>query len=116
MVPARQVIILFAYFFAVHALIVGWARYSAPIVPVAVILSWLYDLTAEGLRRTPSATGSGGTSLPRKRLAALLVGKDGSGLRVTAQRPGESADPSRSPAASSSSRGDQRARLVGLPV
>lgn len=37
--PARQAIILFAYFIAVHALIVGWARYSAPIVPVAVILA-----------------------------------------------------------------------------
>jgi len=42
--------------------------------PVAVILAWLFDLTARGVRRTPSATGPGALSFSRGGLAALLVG------------------------------------------
>ena len=30
---------LLLHFFVVHALIVGWARYSVPVVPVAVVLA-----------------------------------------------------------------------------
>jgi TolB-like protein/cytochrome c-type biogenesis protein CcmH/NrfG len=40
--------------------------------PVAVILSWVFDFTADGVVRTPSATG--GPRLSRGRVAALLVG------------------------------------------
>jgi TolB-like protein/Tfp pilus assembly protein PilF len=40
--------------------------------PVAVVLSWVFDLTAQGVRRTPAAAGA--ISLSRGRLAALLVG------------------------------------------
>jgi serine/threonine-protein kinase len=40
--------------------------------PVAVILSWVFDFTAEGLVRTPRVTG--GPRLSRGRVAALLVG------------------------------------------
>jgi TolB-like protein/Tfp pilus assembly protein PilF len=42
--------------------------------PVAVILAWLFDLTARGVRRTPSDTGPGALSFSRGGLAALLVG------------------------------------------
>jgi TolB-like protein len=42
--------------------------------PVAVILAWLYDLTAQGVKRTPTASRVGGRSVPRSSLAALLVG------------------------------------------
>jgi serine/threonine protein kinase/TolB-like protein/Flp pilus assembly protein TadD len=42
--------------------------------PVAVILAWLFDLTAGGVRRTPLATGPGALSFSRGGLAALLVG------------------------------------------
>jgi adenylate cyclase len=42
--------------------------------PVAVILAWLYDLTAQGVKRTPTASRVGGRSVPRSGLAALLVG------------------------------------------
>jgi len=42
--------------------------------PVALILAWVFDLTAQGVRRTPPARGSGGTFFSRGRLAALLVG------------------------------------------
>jgi len=41
--------------------------------PVAVTLAWLFDLTAQGVRRTPSASGAGAISFSRRRLAALLV-------------------------------------------
>jgi TolB-like protein/Tfp pilus assembly protein PilF len=40
--------------------------------PVAVILSWVFDFTAEGVVRTPSA--SGGPRMSRGRVAALLIG------------------------------------------
>jgi len=36
---ARICALLLAYFFVVHMLIVGWARYSVPIVPVALVLA-----------------------------------------------------------------------------
>jgi 4-amino-4-deoxy-L-arabinose transferase-like glycosyltransferase len=36
---AAPCILLFLYFLVVHAFIVGWARYSAPVVPVAVVLA-----------------------------------------------------------------------------
>jgi TolB-like protein/Tfp pilus assembly protein PilF len=49
---------------AIAALAVGF--------PVAVVLAWVFDLTAEGVKRTPSVPGS--ISLSRGRLAALLVG------------------------------------------
>ncbi len=40
-VPRSQVcVLLFVYFFLVHALIVGWARYSVPIVPAALVLAF----------------------------------------------------------------------------
>jgi TolB-like protein/Tfp pilus assembly protein PilF len=39
--------------------------------PVAVILSWVFDFTAEGMVRTPRVTG--GPRMARGRLAALLV-------------------------------------------
>ncbi len=42
--------------------------------PVAVILAWVFDLTAQGVRRTPSMTASGAVSFTRSRLAVLLVG------------------------------------------
>jgi len=41
--------------------------------PVALILAWLFDLTAQGVRRTPSASESGGIRFSRRRLAALLA-------------------------------------------
>ena len=41
--------------------------------PVALALAWLFDLTAQGVRRTPLASGSGGVRYSRRRLAALLV-------------------------------------------
>ena len=41
--------------------------------PAALILAWLFDLTARGVRRTPSAAGPGAISFSRRRLAALLV-------------------------------------------
>jgi TolB-like protein len=41
--------------------------------PVALTLAWLFDLTAQGVRRTPSARESGGIYFSRRRLAALLV-------------------------------------------
>ena len=41
--------------------------------PVALTLAWLFDLTAKGVRRTPSARESGGIYFSRRRLAALLV-------------------------------------------
>jgi TolB-like protein/Tfp pilus assembly protein PilF len=42
--------------------------------PVSVILAWLFDLTARGVRRTRSATGPGALSFSRGGLAALLIG------------------------------------------
>ena len=42
--------------------------------PVAIVLSWLYDFTAQGVKRTPTASGTGGRSVPRRSLAAMLVG------------------------------------------
>jgi serine/threonine-protein kinase len=42
--------------------------------PVAVVLAWVFDLTAQGVTRTPSAAGPGAISLSRGRLALLLVG------------------------------------------
>jgi TolB-like protein len=42
--------------------------------PAAVVLSWVFDLTADGVRRTPTATGPQALVLSRGRLAALLVG------------------------------------------
>ena len=41
--------------------------------PAALILAWVFDLTARGVRRTPSAAGPGAISSSRRRLAALLV-------------------------------------------
>ena len=41
--------------------------------PVALILAWLFDLTAQGVKRTPSAAGPVAISFSRRRLAALLV-------------------------------------------
>ena len=41
--------------------------------PVALIMAWLFDLTARGVKRTPSVTGPGAISFSRGRLAALLV-------------------------------------------
>lgn len=39
--PEAQVcILLLLYFFAVHAFIVGWARYSVPVLPAAVVLAF----------------------------------------------------------------------------
>jgi TolB-like protein/Tfp pilus assembly protein PilF len=40
--------------------------------PVAVVLAWVFDLTVDGVKRTPAAPGS--ISLSRGRLATLLVG------------------------------------------
>jgi TolB-like protein len=42
--------------------------------PVAVILAWLFDLTADGVKRTPSVGGPVELALSRGRLAALLLG------------------------------------------
>ncbi len=42
--------------------------------PVAVVLAWIFDLTVEGVKRTPTGTGAGGRSLPRASRAALLLG------------------------------------------
>jgi TolB-like protein/tetratricopeptide (TPR) repeat protein/succinate dehydrogenase/fumarate reductase cytochrome b subunit len=47
------------------ALVVGFA--------VALLLAWLFDLTAQGVRRAPWAVGSGGIYFSRRRLAELLV-------------------------------------------
>ena len=41
--------------------------------PVALSLAWLFDLTAQGVKRTPSAAGPVAISFSRRRLAALLV-------------------------------------------
>jgi len=41
--------------------------------PAALTLAWLFDLTAQGVMRTPSARESGGIYFSRRRLAALLV-------------------------------------------
>jgi len=41
--------------------------------PVAVTLAWLFDLTAQGVRRAHSASGAGAISFSRTRLAALLI-------------------------------------------
>jgi TolB-like protein/predicted Ser/Thr protein kinase len=43
-------------------------------LPVAVILAWVFDLTAQGVKRTPSATASDADAFSRSRLAMLLVG------------------------------------------
>jgi serine/threonine-protein kinase len=40
--------------------------------PMAVILSWAFDLTADGVKRTPTAKGA--VTLSRTRLVALLAG------------------------------------------
>ncbi len=37
--PSETGILLFLYFLLVHALIVGWARYSVPVVPLAIVLA-----------------------------------------------------------------------------
>jgi serine/threonine-protein kinase len=42
--------------------------------PVAVVLSWIFDLTAAGVRRTPASAGPRAITLSRGRLAALLAG------------------------------------------
>jgi TolB-like protein/Flp pilus assembly protein TadD len=42
--------------------------------PVTVILAWLFDLTAEGVKRTPSVVGPTAVSLSRGSHAALLLG------------------------------------------
>jgi serine/threonine-protein kinase len=42
--------------------------------PVAVVLAWVFDLTEQGVTRTPSAAGPGAISLSRGRLALLLIG------------------------------------------
>ena len=41
--------------------------------PVAVILAWVYDLTAQGVKRTPSATGPGAPRVGRARLLLPLA-------------------------------------------
>jgi TolB-like protein/Flp pilus assembly protein TadD len=41
--------------------------------PVALILSWLFDLTSQGVRRTPSNALAGGIHFSRRRLAGLLI-------------------------------------------
>ena len=41
--------------------------------PVAVILAWAYDLTAQGVKRTPSATGPGAPRFGRSRLLLPLA-------------------------------------------
>jgi len=41
--------------------------------PVALILAWLYDLTAQGVQRTRSAKDSSEIHFSRRRLAALLI-------------------------------------------
>jgi TolB-like protein len=41
--------------------------------PVALLMAWLFDLTAQGVRRTPSARESGGIYFSRRRLSALLL-------------------------------------------
>ena len=42
--------------------------------PVAVILAWVFDLTAQGVKRTPSMAASDAVSFSRGRLAMLLLG------------------------------------------
>ena len=42
--------------------------------PIAVILAWLFDLTAEGVKRTPSLAGPWPAPPSRVRIAALLIG------------------------------------------
>ncbi|HET8732550.1 MAG TPA: serine/threonine-protein kinase, partial [Anaeromyxobacteraceae bacterium] len=41
--------------------------------PLAVVLAWIYDLTAQGVKRTPSAAVSGGRSFGRSRMLAPLA-------------------------------------------
>jgi serine/threonine-protein kinase len=41
--------------------------------PVSLLLAWLFDLTGEGVKRTPSPSGPGAVSFSRGGLAALLV-------------------------------------------
>ena len=41
--------------------------------PVAVILAWVFDLTAQGVKRTPSATGPGAPRVGRARLLLPLA-------------------------------------------
>jgi TolB-like protein/tetratricopeptide (TPR) repeat protein len=41
--------------------------------PVALILAWLFDLTAQGVKRTPSTEEFRGISFSRRRLGAMLV-------------------------------------------
>jgi hypothetical protein len=41
--------------------------------PVALILAWLFDLTAQGVKRTPSTTRPGGVSFSRGRMVAMLA-------------------------------------------
>jgi hypothetical protein len=42
--------------------------------PVALVLAWVFDVTAQGVRRTPPIVGSSGVFVSRGRLAALLLG------------------------------------------
>jgi tetratricopeptide (TPR) repeat protein len=56
----------------------AWVLTAAPAAlavgfPVAVILAWVFDLTVEGVRRTPSVTGSAGIPISSGRMVALLV-------------------------------------------
>lgn len=45
---------LIFYFYIVHALIIGWARYSAPIVPLCILLATAYLMRSAPLTRGSS--------------------------------------------------------------
>ena len=52
-IPAvRPVILLICYFFVCHAFIVGWARYSVPIVPVCILLASFAAVRARSVQKT----------------------------------------------------------------
>jgi hypothetical protein len=51
--------------------------------PLAIVLAWLFDLTARGVERTPSVTARGAASFARGQLAWLLIA-----VGITAALPG----------------------------
>lgn len=48
---AKGIAALILYFVLLHALVVGWARYSAPMVPIAVALTAAAYASAPGMKR-----------------------------------------------------------------
>lgn len=64
---ARPMILLVIYYVVIHSLIIGWARYSVPIVPLCLILTASL-LEARRAGHQPGATAKRGTPLARQSL------------------------------------------------